>query len=66
MICKTYLTRRVTAPATTGDATLVPDRDRQPPLRKRTVNERIFYIHQKRFLVMCYMKLKLMWKIAIC
>ena len=27
-----YLIRRVTAPATTGDATLVPDNVRQPPL----------------------------------
>lgn len=26
----TYLTSRVTAPATTGDATLVPERERQP------------------------------------
>ncbi len=24
------------APATTGDATLVPDRDRQPPLQHKT------------------------------
>ena len=27
-----YLSSKVTAPATTGDATLVPDSDRQPPL----------------------------------
>lgn len=29
-----YLYRRVTAPATTGEATLVPDRDLHPPLKK--------------------------------
>lgn len=28
---KTYLTNKVTAPATTGDATLVPERERHPP-----------------------------------
>lgn len=28
--CKTPLANRVTAPATTGDATLVPDKVRQP------------------------------------
>lgn len=30
MVHATDLARRVTAPATTGEATLVPDRERQP------------------------------------
>ena len=29
-----YLMSSVTAPATTGDATLVPDKERQPPLKQ--------------------------------
>lgn len=29
-----YLSKSETAPATTGDATLVPDNERQPPLIK--------------------------------
>ena len=29
---KIYLSKRETAPATTGDATLVPDNERHPPL----------------------------------
>jgi len=28
-----YLSNRLTAPATTGDATLVPDNERHPPLK---------------------------------
>lgn len=31
-----YLSKRDTAPATTGDATLVPDKERQPPLINNT------------------------------
>lgn len=31
---KIYLSKRETAPATTGDATLVPDNERHPPLIK--------------------------------
>lgn len=31
-LCKTPLANNVTAPATTGDATLVPDKERHPPL----------------------------------
>lgn len=36
--CRTPLAKRVTAPATTGDATLVPDNDRQPPVEKKIFN----------------------------
>ena len=37
-----YLSRRLTAPATTGDATLVPDNERQPPLKgKKMLNPSI-------------------------
>lgn len=31
LLFKPYLTNKVTAPATTGDATLVPERERHPP-----------------------------------
>lgn len=30
-VCNTHLTNKVTAPATTGEATLVPESARQPP-----------------------------------
>lgn len=34
---KSHLSSKVTAPATTGDATLVPDKERQPPLFQKVL-----------------------------